>query len=464
MNIADVLSGAAGLEGVQWALCGPAMRKVLRGQLAALLPPGQLGVCRLDRAKFKPGRKLTGYYNVDLRAPGAAPDTRPIAVTWTPPGSKDLGPPSPELLEMQAEAVERGTAAPFQQLVAADPRSGLRVQVSPLDTDFPQLVRLSDPRHVQAMIAAVYAQENGAAPPLPARYVITPIRYRPGQRHVLRYDPAGDDGQIDPAGTLFAKLYEGQAGADAVRVAGWVADQLDAARRGVRGLRPKAYIPADAVVLYPRVVGTPLSAQLQHPDARAAMYLHNAGAALRALHAAPVPALAGLEAHDFAKEIRAISRAAEHVAALLPDVGASIQAMLDRAQEVHARLDPQPTTFVHGDFKADHLWVTADGLTLIDFDTCGRAEPALDVGKFLADLQWWYAAYAAPGVEQAQAHFLGGYAATLAAGDLQRARLYETLVLVKMTVHRVPLFRGDWAGRTTDLIRRAESILAVAMP
>ena len=155
MNIADVLSGAAGLEGVQWALCGPAMRKVLRGQLAALLPPGQLGVCRLDRAKFKPGRKLTGYYNVDLRAPATAPDTRPIAVTWTPPGSKELGPPSPELLEMQAEAVERGAAAPFQQLVTADPRCGLRVQVSPLDTDFPQLVRLSDPRHVQAMIAAV---------------------------------------------------------------------------------------------------------------------------------------------------------------------------------------------------------------------------------------------------------------------------------------------------------------------
>jgi hypothetical protein len=464
MNIADVLSGEAGLQGVQWALCGPAMRKALRGQLAGLLPLGQLGVCRLDRAKFKPGRKLTGYYNVDLRSGGAAPDMRPIAVTWTPPGSKEMGPPAPALLDMQAEAVERGTAAPFQQLVAADPRCGLRVQVSPLDTDFPQLVRLSDPRHVQAMIAAVYAQEDGAAPPLPARYVITPIRYRPGQRHVLRYDPAGDDGQIDPAGTLFAKLYEGQAGADAVRVARWVADQLDAGGQGVRGLRPKAYIPTDAVVLYPRVVGTPLSAHLRHPDAATSRSLHTAGAALRALHAAPVPALTGLEAHDFAKEIRAIARAAEHVQALLPDVGAGIHTILDRAQELHANLTPQPTTFVHGDFKADHLWVTPDGLTLIDFDTCGLAEPALDVGKFLADLQWWYAAYGAPGVEQAQAHFLGGYTAGLAAADLQRARLYETLVLVKMTVHRVPLFVAGWAERTTDLIRRAGAVLEVAMP
>jgi len=464
MNIAAVLSGSAGLEGVQWALCGPAMRKVLRGQLAGLLPPGQLGVCRLDRAKFKPGRKLTGYYNVDLRSPGGAPDTRPIAVTWNLPGSKDLAPPSPELLDMQAEAIERGTAAPFQHLVTTDPRWGVRVQVSPLDTDFPQLVRLSDPRHVQAMIAAVYAQANGAAPPLPARYVITPIRYRPGQRHVLRYDPAGDDGRIDPAGTLFAKLYEGHAGADAVRVAGWVADQLDAGRQGVRGLRPKAYIPNDAVVLYPRVVGAPLSAHLRRPDPATATYLHTAGAALRALHGAPVPALAGLEAHDFAKEIRAIARAGEHVQALLPEVGAIIHTILDRAQDLHARLAAQPATFVHGDFKADHLWVTAEGLTLIDFDTCGVAEPALDVGKFLADLQWWYAANGAPGVEQAQAHFLGGYAAGLSAANLQRARIYETLVLVKMTVHRVPLFRGEWAGRTTDLIRRAGAVLAVAMP
>jgi hypothetical protein len=49
------------------------------------------------------------------------------------------------------------------------------------------------------------------------------------------------------------------------------------------------------------------------------------------------------------------------------------------------------------------------GLTLIDFDTCARADPALDIGKFLADLEWWFTLQGIPGLEEAQAELLKGY-------------------------------------------------------
>ena len=39
---------------------------------------------------------------------------------------------------------------------------------------------------------------------------------------------------------------------------------------------------------------------------------------------------------------------------------------------------------------------------MIDFDTCSLSDPAADIGKFLADLQWWYTLYGQTGVEQAQ--------------------------------------------------------------
>jgi aminoglycoside phosphotransferase (APT) family kinase protein len=183
------------------------------------------------------------------------------------------------------------------------------------------------------------------------------------------------------------------------------------------------------------------------------------GAALRALHCAPAALSSDLAIHDFASEVAAIARASEHVHALLPAAGAAVTTILDRARDLHDRLPQEPPTFVHGDFKADHLWVTQAGLTLIDFDTCRLADPALDVGKFLADLDWWYATYDQPGLEDAQNQFLTGYAPGTPPARLLRARLYEALVLVKITVRRVRLFDHDWASRTELLIRRAEIIL-----
>src|SRR2546428_11204219 len=185
MNLADALSGRAKLEGIQWVLLSAAPRRVLRDQLKALLSaPNMLGPCRLRRARFKPGRKLTAYYDVLVHVEGTEGyGARPIAVTWRLDGDADRHQAGDDLAGMQAEAARQGMAAPFRQLTAELPEWSMHIQVSPLDTQFPQLVRLSDPRHAHAA--------NGVASdqPRPGRYAVTSIRYRPGKRHVLRYDP-----------------------------------------------------------------------------------------------------------------------------------------------------------------------------------------------------------------------------------------------------------------------------------
>src|SRR5439155_433482 len=96
-------------------------------------------------------------------------------------------------------------------------------------------------------------------------------------------------------------------------------------------------------------------------------------------------------AEDFAAEVEGVARASEHICALLPRTGAVITETLERARAVHDRLPREAPTFTHGDFKADHVWVSRDGLTLLDFGSCGIGDPARDVGKFLADLRWWSA-------------------------------------------------------------------------
>jgi aminoglycoside phosphotransferase (APT) family kinase protein len=185
--------------------------------------------------------------------------------------------------------------------------------------------------------------------------------------------------------------------------------------------------------------------------------LRQAGAALAALHRTPTT-LVELQPHSFAKEIKGIASASEHVHPLLPGTGAQIKQILAAAQALHERLPQEPPAFAYGDCKADHLWVTPAGLTLIDFDTCYLSDPAIDLGKFLADIQWWYDAYGLDGVAAAQEQFLSGYG-TASDGRLQRARLYEALVLTKSTVRRVKLFDHDWAPRTERLIACAGAVL-----
>jgi aminoglycoside phosphotransferase (APT) family kinase protein len=448
--VIDALWGDAGLAGVQWMLLNERPHGVLRRALESLLPDAAtLGACRLHRAKYKPGRHLTTYYEVALHDPATGREgRRQIEVTWMPAGAADPRGDMAELLKMQAEAVERGLAAPFRDLMAEVPSWGMRVQVAPLDIRFPQLARASDPLYVGEILAAAGAALGGAD------VAVTAIRYRPGQRHVLRYDAPGDTVR-----TTFAKVYNSDKGARTFGVVTRVADWLAVQDGGLRTVKPQAYVAGDGVVLYPLVTGMPLSDLLHAPDQTTARLLGAAGTALAALHRTPLD-LVELQPHSFAKEVKSVVSAAEHVHPLLPETGARIDAILDRARALHERLPQEAPGFAYGDFKADHLWDTPDGLTLIDFDTCYLFDPAIDLGKFLADLHYWYDVYGRSGVETAREQFLGGYGPGATQERMLRARLYEALVLLKTTVRRVKLFERDWATRTERLVGRVDAVLA----
>jgi hypothetical protein len=442
----------AGLAEVQWTLLDARPQGALREALESLLPAGALGHCRLHRAKYKPGRHLTTYYEVTARDPATgAGGTRQVEVTWMPPGSADPRGPADELLVMQDLAASRGLAAPFRQLAADAPEWGLRVQVAPLDVRFPQLVRVSDPSYAAEMLRAGL---DGSAPAGP--YTVTAIRYRPGQRHMLRYDLADQNGRAAGEGTYFAKTYNGDKGAGIYGVASGVANWLASQNAGMAPLRPLAYLAADSAVIYPYLSGTPLSQLLRTPGDETARYLRQIGGALGALHRTPTD-LVALQPHSFAKEVKGTVSAAEHIHSLLPETGALIDSVIARTRALYEQLPQEPPGLAYGDFKSDHLWITSGDLTLIDFDTAYLADQAIDIGKFLADLHWWYDGYGADGVEQAQAQFLEGYLP--APERLLRARLYEVLVLVKTTARRVRLFDADWAPRTTRLIAHADTLL-----
>ena len=458
MNLANALSEHGTLEEINGMLLSGDRHRTLRRELCALLsPPNTLEHCFVRHARFRPGHKLRANFDAHIRTTdGARPSTRAMEVTWRPPRGKDHHDKAMDLGEMQEDALRRGVAAPFGHLFADLPALGMRIQVSPLDAHFPQLVRMSDPNYVgdiaARMLSIGNARKNGRPT---SRYAVTCIRYRPGRRHVLRYDSLDSP----ECGTLFAKMYAGENGARAFRVATVAADWFGQYGEGITSLRPLAYLPEDAVVLYRRILGESLSQYLRNHCQSAGKSLRAVGLALRTLHDVPREIVGPLKLHDLAAEIKQIRRSCEHLSTLLPSAGDAIRAMLARATELDERLPKEQPTFAHGDFISEHIWVTSAGLVLIDFDNCFFADPALDIGKFLADLQLLYANHCLQGVEEAQEVFLAGYRTGVPVERLLRARLFEAIKLVKMAARRVYVFEQNWASRTTFLIARAQALM-----
>lgn len=454
MNIADALSGRAKLEDIQWILLTGELRREMSALLSA---PDMLSDIHVRHARFRPGRRLTANYEAHLRTEGnGKTSVRAIEVTWKLQRDGDRCQVTGDLGAMEEEAARRGVSAPFRQLVAELPAWNMHIQVSPVDEHFPQLVRVHDPSYVRDMVGRAYVGSGVAQNQGPAKnYAITSIRYRPRRRHVLRYDPL----DAPERETLFAKMYAGESGEQAFRVAMQVAEWLDQHGEGVTSLRPLAYLPEDAVVLYRRILGQPLSRSLHHPSQETVRSLRAVGIALRALHGFPPASVGSLKLHDLAAEIKLIKRSCKHVPVLLPPVGATVEAMLKRATELNELLPQEQPVFTHGDFLTEHVWVTSRGLVLIDLDNCCLADPALDLGKFLADLRFLYAKYEQEGVEEAQKEFLAGYSPGTPPERIIRARLYEAVKLAKMAGRRVFVFESDWELRTKRLINRAQALM-----
>jgi aminoglycoside phosphotransferase (APT) family kinase protein len=452
LDLTTAFSGAAGLPGVQWLLNESPARQALNDALSALLIDNfAITGVQLQRAKYKPGRRLTLHLAVQVRdAIGGMESTRLVYANLLPGVA---GTPAPEaLLAAQDEAIRRKLAAPFRELMSEVPQWGISLLVSPLDAEFPQLTRLSDPLYVRDVLAADPTIHSPAA-----GYRINAIRYRPGERHVLRYQPVDAAGHVDIEDTLYAKIYNSDKGERAFKTAARVSDWLAEQGSEIAAVRPTTYIAQEGLALYPHVSGTPLSDLLRFQGLETARYLRAAGVALRALHRTP-ESLVELKSHSVEKELKSIASASEHVGTLLPQAGAAIAAMIERARELNERLPQEPPAFTYGDYKADHLWATATGMTLIDFDTCYMFDPAIDLGKFMADIHFWFDGYGLEGVPEAQEQFLAGYG-EITPERLLRARLYEALVLTKSTVRRVKLFDADWAPRTARLIARAAAVL-----
>ena len=396
-EVQDIIAGRVGAGRIRQFLLAAAPT-LLRHALRDVLATPETAEFRLVRTRLKPGRKLVAFF--DVCGGGSSP--RPIAVTWS-------------------------TDSPMTVLVA------------PNDPTFPQLTRLYDADHMARIIESISGRTTGK------ELTVTPIRYRPGQRHMLRIDgPAASD-------RLFAKTYRDDTGALAVARARTFQSALSAWGGLARTAHPYGYVASDRMALWADSGGKALSQVIAGAPEAAEV----AGAALRVLHDSR-------QGHDesqtrgttdAAMEGRSTARAVEHVEALRPGTGQHLKRLLDVAVGRLTDLPDETAYPLHGDYKCDNILASDDGLSILDFDRATIGDPALDLGKFCADLQWWTAEAGSP-ADDLVAAFAEGY------GDCpplrwERAGHYDLLFQLRATGRRVALHDERWTERVDACVANA---------
>lgn len=182
-----------------------------------------------------------------------------------------------------------------------------------------------------------------------------------------------------------------------------------------------------------------------------------AGAALAQLHAlSPAP---GLRQRTLLDEHTTIGELTRGICALCPEIEADATA---HARQIGALLDARLSepTLIHGDFYANQIVATDQGIRLLDFDELSVGSPETDLGLFIAHLEYdvLRGRLTAGQVDPLAAALLGGYR-TVRKID-PRVVFAHTLFGMLQLSHRP--FRdvlGHWPLRTHRWFARIDHLL-----
>jgi hypothetical protein len=337
---------------------------------------------------------------------------------------------------------------------------GVTVQRFPNDPQLPHLAAVMAPSAsgpVAAALESAVRRARGVA----ADWVLMsldaePLRYKPGDRCVIRYRLRF--GQQDAheertrTHTVVAKLYREQGEAQA-------ADELLSRLHAQAGVTWSAR-PLGVVADLPLALTEDLGSSRDDVPALSGLHLvrpasdtafdviRSAARALAELHTSNVDTR-DLDRRTGADEV---AKAAKRVKALeqyVPALAPVTRRVADRLSEALTRLPDSDLRPAHGSYKPSQLLVRGGDVFLVDFDQFCLADPALDVGYFMAYLRpsglWYRRAGTRAWFEAAANVFLSAYSqhlvergvsADTCSGIVARSHVFEAALLLKIAARR----------------------------
>lgn len=322
--------------------------RVMGPRLAAALGVVGRGPCHVLDAKYEPGLRCTVLYRVGgLLVRGDLVDEPP----------SDADPPQP--------------------IVAP----GVRLSCFPHDPDLLGLADAADPTTLRDALRTALPRSGRIV-----RCRVDLVRYRPARRATLAVQLRGSaDGRLRRTQRFVVKSYHD--GGKAAVVAA-EADLLDATSDRSAPLRfasVRAHLPELSLVVQEHVSGVHVDDVIRTPGPAQARALRRTAVALAALHRQP---LVSRRTRPIDAELSRFVTRGRRVADVDPEAGAALLQLADRLAAVMRDVPPGASGLVHGDCKPSQFLLRgADEVVLLDLDSCGRADPAGDVGTFLATLR-----------------------------------------------------------------------------
>lgn len=377
---------------------------------------------------------------------------------------------------------ERGifTASLGEAALADSTHREPTVQTFPADERLPGLADAMAPTQSSAVRRAL---EAAAASRLPAAgrwrllaATADPLRYKPGDRCVIRYRASFESSGLQPARaslSVIGKLYRrrseatvAQSTLERLAAMPWSAAPLAAAESLPLLLTVDLGSGSDEPPVVPGTCAIRNVAG-QTPDPA----LHTAATALADLHTSGV-ATAGTPLRTGADEAAKAGKRASALSAYLPQLRAHIQRATGRVQARLCGLTSDLSWPAHGSYKPSQLLVRGASVFLVDFDQFCLADPALDLGYFLAYLRppglWQRRAGTRAWFAAAAAAFLSAYDdglrergidAAARSGILTRCPGYEAAALLKIAARRGNRLQSPRPREVAAILREIDQCL-----
>ena len=317
---------------------------------AALGAPGR-GGCHVLDAKYEPGVRCTVLYRVG-----------PLLVRG-------------DLVDDPVDDPGDGGAT---SRPVVDP--GVRLCRYPDDPDLPGLADAADPGRLRDALTEALP---GGGPLRRCRVEL--VRYRPGKRATLAVEVRGPADRAAGGRRFVVKSYHDGRKAAAVAAEAVLLDATVDPAAPLRFAPVRAHVPGLSLVVQEHVPGVPLDQLLLRPGGTPARAVRRAAVALAALHRQPVVS-GRTRAVD--AELARFGRRSSRVAEADGAAGRALGSLAARLIVVADAVPRGAVGLVHGDCKPSQFLLRDESeVVLLDLDSCGAADPAVDVGTFLATLR-----------------------------------------------------------------------------
>jgi hypothetical protein len=421
---------------------------------------GQGGLPPLTYLRRKPGRGMVAVYGTASRA----------GSMYTVSVDESAMARGPEQTSQVAPGTWTGESLDLFEV----PSLGLTIERFPHDGRLGHLADAMSPAEGGPVWRALESTSAHSLRDVDA----TPVRYKPGDRCVIRYvlhteDSTGEQHWHTLVGKLYGDLDQARAAAELMQRLWDLQDDQPWVPQPLAVAEPLPLVIAEDLGGRhsdpPTLPGTDVIRFGQHQPTDA---LRRAARALADLHTS-AEGLPAAPARTGADEAGKAAKRAKTLGGYVPALAEDAESVAQAIGEVLTGTAPERLMPSHGSYKPSQLLFRSDSVFIIDFDQYCEADGALDVGYFLAYLRppglWYHRAGTRAWFDEAAATFLTAYDERLAergvdaesrAGILRRCHAYEAALLLKVAARRANRLHSPRPGEVKALLDEMTGCLA----